>query len=111
MTPAAATATTPTVSPARIMEVGMAFWPAKVLLSAIELQVFKDGQLVGSSSEALTLPRGSHQLEFVNETLFGVEAVSKSISMVNHYAHEQEIIPRRYGTDDLFDTSMKALRA
>lgn len=28
------------LSPARIMEVGMAFWPAKVLLSAIELGVF-----------------------------------------------------------------------
>jgi 2-polyprenyl-3-methyl-5-hydroxy-6-metoxy-1,4-benzoquinol methylase len=28
------------VSPARIMEVGLAFWPAKVLLSAIELQLF-----------------------------------------------------------------------
>lgn len=27
-------------SPARIMEVGMAFWPAKVLLSAVELGVF-----------------------------------------------------------------------
>ena len=27
-------------SPARIMEVGMAFWPAKVLLSAVELRVF-----------------------------------------------------------------------
>ena len=29
-----------TLSPARIMEVGMAFWPAKVLLSAVELGVF-----------------------------------------------------------------------
>jgi predicted O-methyltransferase YrrM len=29
-----------TLSPARIMEVGMAFWPAKVLLSAIELGLF-----------------------------------------------------------------------
>ena len=29
-------------SPARIMEVGMAFWPAKVLLSAIELGVFTE---------------------------------------------------------------------
>ena len=29
-----------TLSPARIMEVGMAFWPAKVLLSAIEVGVF-----------------------------------------------------------------------
>lgn len=29
-----------TVSPARIMEVGMAFWPAKVLLSAVELGLF-----------------------------------------------------------------------
>src|SRR5436190_19289705 len=28
------------LSPARIMEVGMAFWPAKVLLSAIELDLF-----------------------------------------------------------------------
>jgi precorrin-6B methylase 2 len=38
MTPAAAAPVT--ASPARIMEVGMAFWPAKVLLSAIELQLF-----------------------------------------------------------------------
>src|SRR5204862_4791454 len=30
------------VSPARIMEVGMAFWPAKVLLSAIELRLFTE---------------------------------------------------------------------
>jgi hypothetical protein len=29
-----------TLSPARIMEVGMAFWPAKVLLSAIEIGLF-----------------------------------------------------------------------
>ena len=28
------------VTPARIMEVGMAFWPAKTLLSAIELGLF-----------------------------------------------------------------------
>jgi len=39
MTTAAATAS---VSPARIMEVGMAFWPSKVLLSAIELGVFTE---------------------------------------------------------------------
>jgi predicted O-methyltransferase YrrM len=39
MTTAAATAT---ASPARIMEVGMAFWPSKVLLSAIELGVFTE---------------------------------------------------------------------
>ena len=30
----------PELSPARLMEVGMAFWPSKVLLSAIELGVF-----------------------------------------------------------------------
>ena len=29
-----------TLSPSKIMEVGMAFWPAKVLLSAVELGVF-----------------------------------------------------------------------
>src|SRR5688572_15715342 len=36
-----------TASPARIMEVGMAFWPAKVLLSAIELRLFTE---LGSTS-------------------------------------------------------------
>ena len=30
----------PPLSPARIMEVGLGFWPAKVLLSALELQLF-----------------------------------------------------------------------
>src|SRR5688572_5767929 len=30
------------LSPARIMEVGMAFWPAKVLLSAVELELFTE---------------------------------------------------------------------
>jgi hypothetical protein len=36
-----------TVTPARIMEVGMAFWPSKVLLSAIELGLFTE---LGSKS-------------------------------------------------------------
>src|SRR4051812_22299763 len=36
------TTATTTLSPARIMETGMAFWPAKVLLSAIELGVFTE---------------------------------------------------------------------
>src|SRR6185436_16933305 len=44
MTTAAATAT---ASPARIMEVGMGFWPAKVLLSAVELGLFTE---LGSKS-------------------------------------------------------------
>src|SRR4051812_48780769 len=34
--------TTTPLSPARIMETGMAFWPAKVLLSAVELGVFTE---------------------------------------------------------------------
>jgi len=41
---------------------------------------------------------------------FGVEAVSKSLSIVSQYAHEQKIIPRRYEMDDLFDKAMQALR-
>jgi hypothetical protein len=45
------TASPATVSPARIMEVGMAFWPAKVLLSAIELQLFTE---LGSTSKTGT---------------------------------------------------------
>ncbi|MEO7673102.1 MAG: methyltransferase [Pyrinomonadaceae bacterium] len=39
------------LSPARIMEVGMAFWPAKVLLSAVELGLFTklgDGSMTGA---------------------------------------------------------------
>ena len=42
-------------SPARIMEVGMAFWPSKVLLSAIELWVFTElgsGALTGAELQA-----------------------------------------------------------
>jgi len=38
-------------SPARIMEVGMAFWPAKVLLSAIELRLFSE---LGSTAKTGT---------------------------------------------------------
>ncbi len=44
-----------TVSPARIMEVGMAFWPAKVLLSAIELGLFTKlgaGAMTGADLQA-----------------------------------------------------------
>lgn len=44
-----------TLSPARIMEVGMAFWPAKVLLSAIELGLFSElgsGSLTGAELQA-----------------------------------------------------------
>src|SRR5687768_11896840 len=33
---------TKTLSPARIMEVGMAFWPARVLLSAVKLGLFTE---------------------------------------------------------------------
>jgi len=48
-------ATMTTLSPARIMEVGMAFWPAKVLLSAIELQLFTtlgSGSMTGTDLQA-----------------------------------------------------------
>src|SRR5258706_6940258 len=53
-----------TLSPARIMEVGMAFWPAKVLLSAIELGLFTklgDGSMTSSEIQnALALhPRAN----------------------------------------------------
>jgi hypothetical protein len=42
-------------TPARIMEVGMAFWPAKTLLSAVELEVFTrlgDGAMTGAELQA-----------------------------------------------------------
>jgi hypothetical protein len=37
--------------------------------SPIELQVFKDGQVVGSSAGSIALNDGTHNLEFVNEAL------------------------------------------
>ena len=43
------------LSPARIMEVGMAFWPSKVLLSAIELGVFTElgpGEMTGAQLQS-----------------------------------------------------------
>ena len=48
-------ATMTTLSPARIMEVGMAFWPAKTLLSAIELGLFTTlgaGAMTGAELQA-----------------------------------------------------------
>ncbi len=45
--------TTPALSAARIMEVGMGFWPAKVLLSALELELFT--KLDGTGMTALEL--------------------------------------------------------
>lgn len=50
-----------TVSPARIMEVGMAFWPSKVLLSAAEIGIFTElgsGPKTGSELQAAL---GLHQ--------------------------------------------------
>ncbi len=44
-----------TVSPARIMEIGMAFWPAKTLLSALELGLFTSlggGAMTGAELQA-----------------------------------------------------------
>ena len=44
-----------TLSPARIMEVGMAFWPSKVLLSALELGLFTTlgaGAMTGAELQA-----------------------------------------------------------
>ncbi|HSW11657.1 MAG TPA: methyltransferase [Solimonas sp.] len=44
------------LSPARIMEVGMAFWPAKVLLSAVELGLFTelgDKSMTGRELQAI----------------------------------------------------------
>lgn len=46
------------VSPARIMEVGMGFWPAKVLLSAVELQLF-----TALGGKAMTGAELQHELQ------------------------------------------------
>ncbi len=44
------------VSPERIMQTGMAFWPAKTLLSAVKLDLF--GQLAGGARSAADIQRG-----------------------------------------------------
>jgi len=54
------TTATTTLSPARIMEVGMAFWPAKVLLSAIELQLFTALGSKGMTGAELQAVLGLH---------------------------------------------------
>lgn len=49
-----------TLTPARIMEVGMAFWPAKVLLSAVELGLFTKLGANAMTGSDLQLALGLH---------------------------------------------------
>jgi hypothetical protein len=49
-----------TASPARIMEVGMGFWPAKVLLSAIELGLFTELGSTARTGDELQAALGLH---------------------------------------------------
>ena len=49
-----------TLSPARIMEVGMAFWPAKVLLSAVEIGLFTKLGTNAMTGADLQLALGLH---------------------------------------------------
>ena len=49
-----------TLSPARIMEVGMAFWPAKVLLSAVEIELFTKLGANAMTGADLQLALGLH---------------------------------------------------
>ena len=49
-----------TASPARIMEVGMGFWPAKVLLSAIELGLFTELGSTTKTGQELQAVLGLH---------------------------------------------------
>src|SRR3982751_5892080 len=48
------------LSPARIMEVGMAFWPAKTLLAAIELGLFTQLGQEALTGAALQSALGLH---------------------------------------------------
>ena len=49
-----------TLSPARIMEVGLAFWPAKVLLSALEVGLFTKLSANSMTGHDLQLALGLH---------------------------------------------------
>src|SRR3954468_8117099 len=56
----AANANAPALSPARIMEVGMAFWPAQTLLTAIKLGVFTELGEGAKTGEELRDSLGLH---------------------------------------------------
>lgn len=58
----------PTPDPAAPVPAGPKFGGITVS-STIELQVFKDGKLLGSSSGPIAVNEGSHRVELVNETL------------------------------------------
>ena len=66
--PASETALAATANAAAALPAGPRFGGITVS-SAIELQVFKDGKLVGSTSGPLAANEGSNNLEFINETL------------------------------------------
>ena len=67
-TPAADPAQAATANAAAAVPAGPRFGGITVT-SSIELQVFKDGKLVGSTSGPLAVNEGSQSLEFINETL------------------------------------------
>ena len=55
------TATTTATSAARIMEIGMGFWPAKVLLSAVELRLFTALGSTSMTGDELQAALGLHR--------------------------------------------------
>src|SRR5687767_2387010 len=52
--------TTSILTPARIMEVGMGFWPSKVLLSAVKLGVFTELGKGAKTGDELRYALGLH---------------------------------------------------
>ena len=81
-----------TASPARIMEVGMGFWPAKVLLSAIELGLFTELGSTARTGDELQAALGLHSranpdffdalvaLQFLDRDGDGSEALYRNTS-------------------------------
>jgi 4,5-dihydroxyphthalate decarboxylase len=60
-------------------------------------------RMLAESKAAAGLPKGIDTLPF------GLANVSRSLEIINQYAHEQGIIPRRFGVDELFDERTRSL--
>ena len=81
------------LSPARIMEVGLGFWPAKVLLSAIELGVFTE--LGGNSMTARELQVALQLHPRANPDLFDTLVALRFLQRDGDGREARYVIPKK----------------
>ena len=62
-------------------------------------------RMLAESKAAAGPPKGIDPLPF------GIDNVARAIEIINQYANEQGIIPRRFAVSELFDDTMRKLAA